>query len=315
VQQLKKYFDVKGGILHRKVGEIKAVDDISFTVKEGEILGIVGESGCGKSTMGKVLLRLIEPTAGVVKFQGQDIFQLNEEEMRTLRRNMQIIFQDPYASLNPRHTIEKIIREPLLVHGMDHDDQRKERIKELLEIVGLSPHHASRYPHQFSGGQRQRIGIARALANHPKLIICDEPVSALDVSVQSQILNLLEDLRYEFQLTYIFIAHALSVVKDISDRVGVMYLCKIVELAHNDQLYEQPNHPYTAAFLSSVPIPDPDVERETIILEGDLPSPATPPRGCAFHTRCPTAMNICQEVRPEFKEREEGHFVACHLHD
>ncbi|HEX6593253.1 MAG TPA: dipeptide ABC transporter ATP-binding protein [Bacillota bacterium] len=315
VHQLKKYFDVKGGILNRKVGEIKAVDDISFTVKEGEILGIVGESGCGKSTMGKAILRLLEPTSGVIKFQGKDISQVSDEEMRILRRDMQIIFQDPYASLNPRHTVEKIIGEPLLVHGMDYVDQRRERIKELLEIVGLSAYHISRYPHQFSGGQRQRIGIARALANHPKLVICDEPVSALDVSVQSQILNLLEELRDEFQLTYIFIAHDLSVMKHISDRVGVMYLGTIVELAHKDQLYEQPKHPYTEALLSAVPVPDPDVEQETIVLKGDLPSPADPPRGCTFHTRCPKAMSICQEVRPDFKEKEEGHFVACHLHN
>lgn len=315
VHQLKKYFDVKGGILNRKVGEIKAVDDISFTVKEGEILGIVGESGCGKSTMGKAILRLLEPTSGVIKFQGKDISQVSDEEMRILRRDMQIIFQDPYASLNPRHTVEKIIGEPLLVHGMDYVDQRRARIKELLEIVGLSAYHISRYPHQFSGGQRQRIGIARALANHPKLVICDEPVSALDVSVQSQILNLLEELRDEFQLTYIFIAHDLSVMKHISDRVGVMYLGTIVELAHKDQLYEQPKHPYTEALLSAVPVPDPDVEQETIVLKGDLPSPADPPRGCTFHTRCPKAMSICQEVRPDFKEKEEGHFVACHLHN
>ncbi|WP_017186643.1 ABC transporter ATP-binding protein [Alkalibacillus haloalkaliphilus] len=315
VNNLKKYFDVKGGVFGRKVGEVKAVDDVTFTVNEGEILGIVGESGCGKSTTGKALLRLIEPTEGEVKFEDQDITQIDDEAMRKLRRDMQIIFQDPYASLNPRHTVEKIVGEPLLVHGMKSAEERKKRVKELLEVVGLRPFHASRYPHQFSGGQRQRIGIARALANNPKLIICDEPVSALDVSVQSQILNLMSDLRDEFNLTYIFIAHDLSVVKHISDRVGVMYLGKLVELADKDELYENPKHPYTQALLSAVPVADPDVIGDRVILEGDVPSPSNPPTGCPFHTRCPAAMDVCSEVKPEFKEGSDQHYVACHLYD
>lgn len=315
VKGLKKYFDVRGGVFSRKVGEVKAVDDVSFTVREGEILGIVGESGCGKSTLGKSILRLIEPTEGEVLFEGLNITRLSQEDLRKLRCDMQMIFQDPYASLNPRHTVEKIIGEPLLVHGMKSVRERKERVKELLEVVGLSPYHASRYPHQFSGGQRQRIGIARALANHPKLIICDEPVSALDVSVQSQILNLMEDLRNEFNLTYIFISHDLSVVKHISDRVGVMYLGRMVELTEKDALYDNPKHPYTEALLSAVPMPDPDEKRDRIILEGDLPNPAHPPAGCAFHTRCPYAMDMCKVTRPQIKEVEDKHFVACHLYE
>lgn len=315
VNGLKKYFDIKGGPLGRKVGEVKAVDGVSFTVMEGEILGIVGESGCGKSTTGKSILRLIEPTEGEVLFEDQNITNMNGEEMRKLRKDMQIIFQDPYASLNPRHTVEKIVGEPLLIHGMKSSEERKERVQELLETVGLSAYHASRYPHQFSGGQRQRIGIARALANNPKLIICDEPVSALDVSIQSQILNLMEDLRNQFNLTYVFIAHDLSVVKHISDRIGVMYLGRMVELSDKDSLYDDPKHPYTQALLSAVPLPDPDVQKERIILQGDVPSPANPPAGCAFHTRCPYAMDICKEVRPEFKPMEDNHFVACHLYD
>jgi len=315
VKKLKKYFPINGGVLGKKVGEVKAVDDVSFEVMEGEILGIVGESGCGKSTTGKSILRLIEPSEGTVKFKGQDITKLNKEDMRKLRQNMQIIFQDPYASLNPRHTVEKIIGEPLLVHGVTNKDERKERVKELLEVVGLSSHHASRYPHQFSGGQRQRIGIARALANNPKLIICDEPVSALDVSVQSQILNLMEQLRDEFNLTYIFIAHDLSVVKHISDRVGVMYLGRVVELTDKDKLFDDPKHPYTQALLSAVPVPDPDIKGERVILKGDVPSPANPPTGCAFHTRCPFAMQTCKETRPLFEEVEKNHYVACHLYN
>lgn len=262
VSHLKKYFDIKGGIFGKSVGEVKAVDDLSFSVNEGEILGIVGESGCGKSTAGKSILRLIEPTDGSVKFEGTDLTDLTSEEMRQLRKNMQIIFQDPYASLNPRHKVERIISEPLLIHGMKSSKERKERVKELLEIVGLEAYHASRYPHQFSGGQRQRIGIARALANNPKLIICDEPVSALDVSVQSQILNLMEELREKFKLTYVFIAHDLSVVKHISDRVGVMYLGRMVELTDKHTLFNDPKHPYTRALMSAVPIADPDIERE-----------------------------------------------------
>lgn len=314
VNGLKKYFDITGGVFGRKIGEVKAVDGLSFTVMKGEILGIVGESGCGKSTTGKSILRLIEPTDGKIKFEDQEITTLNDENMRKLRRDMQIIFQDPYASLNPRHSVEKILGEVLLIHGMRSKSERTQRIIQLLEVVGLSAFHASRYPHQFSGGQRQRIGIARALANNPKLIICDEPVSALDVSVQSQILNLMEDLRNEFDLTYIFIAHDLSVVKHISDRIAVMYLGRIIELTEKDKLYDHPKHPYTQALLSAVPSPDPDVKRERIILEGDVPSPANPPQGCAFHTRCPQVMEICKQVRPNFNEVEDNHFVACHLY-
>jgi len=315
VNGLKKYFDIKGGVLGRKVGEVKAVDGISFDVQNGETLGIVGESGCGKSTTGKSILRLIEPTEGEVKFEGQDLLSLSPEQMRKMRRDIQIIFQDPYASLNPRHTVEKIIGEPLLVYGMKSAKERKERVKELLEVVGLQAHHASRYPHQFSGGQRQRIGIARALANNPKLIICDEPVSALDVSVQSQILNLMEDLQKKFNLTYIFIAHDLSVVKHISDRIGVMYLGKMVELADKDMLYDDPKHPYSQALLSAIPNPDPDEIKDRIILKGDVPSPSNPPKGCPFNTRCPKAMNVCREITPNFQEVEENHFVACHLYE
>lgn len=315
VNGLKKYFPIQGGVFGKKVGEVKAVDDVSFEVMPGEILGIVGESGCGKSTTGKSILRLIEPTEGEIKFEGQDITKLDSESLRKLRRDMQIIFQDPYASLNPRHTVEKIIGEPLLVHGMKSKSERKKRVQELLEVVGLSAYHASRYPHQFSGGQRQRIGIARALANNPKLIICDEPVSALDVSVQSQILNLMEDLRDEFNLTYVFISHDLSVVKHISDRVGVMYLGRLVEMAEKDELYDNPKHPYTQALLSAVPEPDPDIVKERIILKGDVPSPANPPPGCPFHTRCPFAMDICSRVKPEYEPVEDEHFVACHLYN
>src|SRR5690625_321178 len=315
VKGLKKYFDIQGGVFGKKVGEVKAVDGVSFSVNPGEILGIVGESGCGKSTTGKAILRLVESTEGEIKFEGRDITQLNDEEMRKLRRDMQIIFQDPFASLNPRHTIEKIISEPLLVHGMKSAKERRERVYDLLNVVGLSRYHARRYPHQFSGGQRQRIGIARALANNPKLVICDEPVSALDVSVQSQILNLMEDLRDTFNLTYIFIAHDLSVVKHISDRVGVMYLGNIVEMANKDAIYDDPKHPYTQALLSAVPLPDPDIERERIILKGDVPSPSNPPTGCPFHTRCPEVMDICKELKPSFKETTDNHFVACHLYE
>ena len=260
-------------------------------------------------------MRLIEPTDGTVKFEDRDLTDLSKEEMRQLRKDVQIIFQDPYASLNPRHNVEKIIGEPLLVHGMTNAKERRERVQELLETVGLEAYHASRYPHQFSGGQRQRIGIARALANNPKLIICDEPVSALDVSVQSQILNLMEELRDKFQLTYVFIAHDLSVVKHISDRVGVMYLGRMVEMADKHSLYDQPKHPYTQALLSAVPVADPDIKRERIILEGDVPSPSNPPTGCAFHTRCPYAMDICHQVRPEFKKVDNRHSVACHLYE
>lgn len=315
VKGLTKHFDINGGVFGKKIGTVQAVNDVSFTVMEGEILGIVGESGCGKSTTGKAILRLIEPTSGTVKFQEDDITALSQERMRKLRKDMQMIFQDPYASLNPRHTVEKIISEPLLVHGEKSIEARKKRVRELLEVVGLSQYHASRYPHQFSGGQRQRIGIARALANNPKLIICDEPVSALDVSVQSQILNLMSELRDTFQLTYIFISHDLSVVKHISDRVAVMYLGHIVELTSKDRLYDTPKHPYTEALLSAVPSLDPDAKKERIILKGDVPNPANPPSGCVFHTRCPKAMHVCKQVKPAITEVEDNHFVACHLYE
>jgi oligopeptide/dipeptide ABC transporter ATP-binding protein len=315
VKHLKKYFPIKGGVFGRPVGEVKAVNDVSFEVYEGEVLGIVGESGCGKSTTGKALLRLTEPSGGEVVFEGRDVTKMSSEEMRKMRRDMQMIFQDPYASLNPRHNVGKILGEPLLVHGIGDKKDRAEKVKEILEIVGLSGDHASRYPHQFSGGQRQRIGIARALIVRPKLIVCDEPVSALDVSVQSQILNLMEDLQEEFKLTYIFIAHDLSVVKHISHRIGVMYLGKMVELSSKDDLYHEPLHPYTQSLMSAVPEPDPDLKKERIILEGDVPSPSNPPSGCPFHTRCPKVMDMCKTEIPEFREIRDSHFAACHLYN
>lgn len=315
VKNLKKYFDVTGGVFSRKKGEVKAVDNVSFHVNEKEVLGIVGESGCGKSTTGRAILRLHEPTDGRIFFDGKDITELPAEGMRALRKDMQIIFQDPYASLNPRHKVEKILTEPLLVHGIGDKAKRKKIVEETLEVVGLGKEHAKRYPHQFSGGQRQRIGIARALIVNPKLIVCDEPVSALDVSIQSQILNLMDDLQEKFGLTYIFIAHDLSVVKHISHRIGVMYLGRMVELTSNKNLYSNPKHPYTQSLLSAIPEPDPDYKRERIILSGDVPSPSNPPKGCAFHPRCPECMDICKEVRPEFTEIEDNHFVACHLYE
>ncbi|MBH9966849.1 ABC transporter ATP-binding protein [[Bacillus] enclensis] len=314
VENLKKHFPITGGILGRPVSSVKAVDGVSFTVNKGETLGIVGESGCGKSTTGRMLMRLIDPSEGKVTFEDRELTSLSNSEMRKIRREIQMVFQDPYASLNPRHTVEKILEEPLKVHGMGSAKERRERVHELLNIVGLSSYHAKRYPHQFSGGQRQRIGIARALMTKPKLIIADEPVSALDVSIQSQVLNLMQDLQKEFELTYIFIAHDLGVVRHISDRVGVMYLGKMVELSDSENLYEKPLHPYTQALLSAVPIPDPDFKRETQLLQGDIPSPSNPPSGCTFHTRCPFATDVCKEKVPEFKEHQPGHYVACHLY-
>lgn len=315
VRNLKKTFPIRGDIFGKKIGEIKAVDDVSFTVEKGETLGLVGESGCGKSTTGRTILRLYEPTAGEVEFEGKSILQYSPEEMRKARREMQMVFQDPFASLNPRQRIGKILEEPLIVHGLGGAKERKEQVEELLKVVGLDKFHMNRYPHQFSGGQRQRIGIARALSTKPKLIVADEPVSALDVSIQSQVLNLMMDLQEQFELTYIFIAHDLSVVKHISTRVGVMYLGRMVELAGRDELYRNPLHPYTQALMSAVPIPDPDAGKERIILSGDVPSPANPPLGCAFHPRCPYAMDVCKEVRPEMKDAGGGHQVACHLLD
>ena len=315
VNGLKKYFPIKKGLFGRAAGEVKAVNGISFYVKEGETLGIVGESGCGKSTTGRALLRLLEPTAGSIKFAGQELTDLSAGDMRRVRKDIQMVFQDPYASLNPRHTIEKILEEPLIVHGMKNAKKRKEKVHDFLKVVGLSSFHAKRYPHQFSGGQRQRIGIARALMTNPKLIIADEPVSALDVSIQAQVLNLMQDLQDQFNLTYIFIAHDLGVVRHISDRIAVMYLGNIVEVATSSALHEEPLHPYTQALLSSVPIPDPTYIREEIELEGDMPNPANPPSGCAFHTRCPYKMDICSQVVPELKENKNGHTVACHLYN
>ncbi|WP_044339710.1 ABC transporter ATP-binding protein [Rossellomorea aquimaris] len=314
VENLKKHFPITGGILGRPVSSVKAVDGVSFTVNKGETLGIVGESGCGKSTTGRMLMRLIDPSEGKVTFEDRELTSLSNSEMRKIRREMQMVFQDPFASLNPRHTVEQILEEPLKVHGIGSAKERKKRVHELLNIVGLSSYHAKRYPHQFSGGQRQRIGIARALMTNPKLIIADEPVSALDVSIQSQVLNLMQDLQKEFGLTYIFIAHDLGVVRHISDRVGVMYLGKMVELSNSETLYEKPLHPYTQALLSAVPVPDPDFKRETILLQGDIPSPSNPPSGCTFHTRCPHATEICKQKVPEFKEHQPGHYVACHLY-
>ena len=312
VQNVKKYFPLKKSLFKKEQEFVKAVDGVSFFVKEGETLSIVGESGCGKSTTGRVLMKLIEPTEGRIIFEGKDITDLNDDQIRPFRKEFQMIFQDPYASLNPRLTIKEIIEEPLIVHNYSKE-KRADRIQELLEVVGLNKYHANRYPHEFSGGQRQRIGIARALAVHPKLIIADEPVSALDVSIQSQILNLLKDLQEQFKLTYVFIAHDLSVVEHISDRVGVMYLGRIVELSNRDNLFEDPLHPYTKALLSAVPIPDPSLKRDRIILKGDIPSPANPPSGCTFHTRCPFVRQECKERVPDFRELEKGRFVACHF--
>jgi oligopeptide transport system ATP-binding protein len=314
VKNLTKHFPITRGIVFQKVvGLNKAVDNVSFEIHRGETLGLVGESGCGKSTLGRTILRLLEATAGEVWFEGRNILELNNHEMRELRRDMQIIFQDPYASLNPRMTVGDIIGEPLLIHNLASGKALEQRVKELLSVVGLSGQHARRYPHEFSGGQRQRIGVARALAVNPKIIVCDEPVSALDVSIQAQVINLLQDLQKEFGLTYLFIAHDLAVVKHISDRVAVMYLGQLVELTTKDELYDNPLHPYTKALLSAIPIPNPEVKRERILLEGDVPSPINPPPGCHFHTRCRYATPVCSEMVPEWKEVKPGHFVACHL--
>jgi len=316
VQGLKMYFPVTAGLIfQRKIADVKAVDGITFDVKKGETLGLVGESGCGKSTTGRAILQLYKPTAGSVNFGGTELTKLHAGDMRRMRRKMQMIFQDPYASLNPRMSVGSIIGEPLQIHGLSKGGRaRKERIQDLMRVVGLNPYYANRYPHEFSGGQRQRIGIARALAVEPDFIVADEPVSALDVSIQAQIINLMEDLQQQFGLTYLFIAHDLSVVRHISDRVGVMYLGKMMELADRNELYENPLHPYTKALLSAVPVPDPAVERtrERIILTGDVPSPLRPPAGCVFHTRCPIAIEECRQAIPEWRDVGGGHLVACH---
>ena len=316
VRNLKKYFPVTSGIIfQRETGSVKAVDDISFDIFKGETLGLVGESGCGKSTVGRTVLQLYRPTAGQVQFDNINLVKQKGTGLRNIRRRLQMIFQDPYSSLNPRMTVGEIIAEPLKVHGIAKGSESSDKVRELLDMVGLNPDFVTRYPHEFSGGQRQRIAIARALAVNPEFIICDEPISALDVSIQAQIVNLLEELQSRLGLTYLFIAHDLSMVRHISHRVAVMYLGKMVELTERDRLYDNPQHPYTKALLSAVPIPDPEVEerRSRIIMEGDVPSPLSPPKGCNFNTRCPIAEDRCFDEDPEFRQISEGHWCACHL--
>ncbi len=311
VEHLVKYFPVRAGLMQRVVNWVKAVDDVSFNVKKGETLGMVGESGCGKTTIGRSMLRLVEPTSGSVHFEGKDVLKLRGRELKDVRRHMQIIFQDPYASLDPRVPIGESVMEGLHIHNIGTRSERYDLMIDTLKKVGLEDYHARRYPHEFSGGQRQRIGIARALALRPNFIICDEPVSALDVSIQSQVLNILKDLQKEFGLTYLFIAHNLSVVEHISDRVAVMYLGKMVELTDREELFRNPLHPYTQALMSAIPVPDPKLKRQRTILKGDVPSPLNPPSGCRFHPRCPIAMQICSEQEPEFREAAPNHWVAC----
>ena len=314
VKNLTKYFPIKKGVFRRTVGWVKAVDNVSFNVYDGEILGLVGESGCGKSTTALTMLRLVEPTSGEIMFKGKNIAKINKKQMRRYRKDLQIIFQDPYSSLDPRMRIKNIVAEGIVTHKLYDSKTRVEKVRELLEKVGIPANCMDRFPHEFSGGQRQRIGIARALALNPQIIVCDEPVSALDVSIRSQIINLFKELQQEFKLTYIFIAHDLSVIKYISDRVAVMYLGKIVEIAPKKVFFDNTLHPYAQALVSAVPVPNPDFKRKRILLEGDVPSPADPPAGCRFHPRCPKVMEICSQVEPELKEVEKGHFVACHLY-
>ena len=313
VKNLRKYFPIRRGVFSKVVNYVKAVDKVDFTINQGETLGLVGESGCGKTTVGKCILRLLEPTEGKVTFMGRDMEDLDKEQMRKLRENMQIIFQDPYGSLNPYMTVEYIIGRPMEIHNLARGREKERRVSKLLEVVGLNEKDAKRYPHEFSGGQRQRIGIARALSLNPKFMVCDEPVSALDVSIQAQVLNLLKDLKKKFNLTYLFISHDLSVIRHISDRVAVMYLGKLVELANWDEIYSSPRHPYTQALLSALPVPDPQKKKKRIVLKGDVPSPIDPPPGCRFHNRCLYAKSKCSELEPLLKDIGKEHYVACHL--